>query len=135
MDAVTGALLSGVPYVIEQRQGNGGGGPLLLKQLVVGALHIGQTVDVEFEDSGAYCAQMPSPVQRSWSIQTSSASSCAVISPAVPAYVNQMGPTLTGVDRLDDTTVRFLMLLGGYPPEVRTCARVKIGHAPTVFSI
>jgi hypothetical protein len=44
-------------------------------------------------------------------------------------------PALTGVERFDDTTARFPMLMGGYSPEVREYARVKIGHTPTVFVI
>jgi hypothetical protein len=51
----------------------------------------------------------------------------------------QVVPPLTGVERFDDTTARFPMLLGGYPvgiplAEVKS-ARVKIGHTPYVFVI
>src|SRR6478752_6426552 len=88
--------------------------------------------------SGAYCTQMPSPVQRSWSIQTSRScvslspgeSCCTVMCPAVPAYPNQLEPALTGVDRFDDTTGGFPVPKGGYSLDVRESARVKIGHAP-----
>ena len=43
--------------------------------------------------------------------------------------------TSDGVDHTDDTAGRFPMFIGGYPPGVGTCARVKIGHAPSVFVI
>jgi hypothetical protein len=50
--------------------------------------------------------------------------------PAVPAYLNQLEPALTGVEQFDDTTGGFPVPQGGYSLDVRESARVKIGHTP-----
>jgi hypothetical protein len=49
--------------------------------------------------------------------------------------MHQLKPALTGVEHFDDTTARFPMLLGGYPPCVREYARVKIRHSSILFVI
>ena len=88
----------------------------------------GQPVDVQLEDLGGVRDTDPSPVHRSWSIQTSSASpstpgSCCTASllpfpaPSGPIRL-RVGPALTGVEHFDPTSACFPILLRGYSPGV-----------------
>lgn len=146
MDALARTLLRGVGDIPQKRQGYGRCGTRGLQQLVIGALHISQSVDVQLEDLGCILgadAVAGTEVLIDPDLQGLAADagmllhahvSCRFLCRAIRDE-RQVGPALTGVERLEPTTVRFPMLLGGYSPGVRESARVKIGHTPTVFVI
>ena len=144
MDAVARALLRGVHDIAQQRQRHGRRRARVLQQLVVRRssrrpdrrcparrprARTGHRSRPRCTGPGR--SRPPEPRRQSRPLLHGHLS-CRFLR----RYANwQVAPALTGVEQFDDTTGRFPMLLGGYSPGVRECARVKIGHTPTVFVI
>ncbi|KIX78237.1 hypothetical protein SF12_09870 [Streptomyces sp. MBRL 601] len=142
VDAVARALLGRVGHVTQQRQRHRGGRPGLLEQFVVGALHVRQAVDVQFEHLGRVLhtdAVTGTKVLVDPDLQRLARAgpglllhrhlSCRFPAPD-PSRPGQVEGAPTGVEQPDDTTGGFPRPEGGYGLDVRESARVKIGHTP-----
>lgn len=143
MDAVARTLLRRVHHIREKRQRHRRSGPLGLQQLVLAALHIRQTINVQLEhlrrvlgaDTVPRTEILIDPDLQRLTLDPGRLLHAHLSLPLTTSSRTGIRPALTGVERFEPTCGGFPIMFGGYSPGVRESARVKIGHTSTVFVI